>query len=347
MCSGPDFIMCGRKIAPIIFSLLLIGDGGCAGPQSSLNPAGEQASEISRLWWIFLGVMGFIYFLVVFFTFLAVRRHQNTLSPPDLQPDPDRERNLTIALGGFMSIIVIILFYFMVSDFLTGRKMRALTDPHPLRILITAHQWWWEVQYENEIPSNIVTTANEIHLPLGKAVRFDLQSPDVIHSFWAPNFDGKRDIVPGHPTSLWFRPTRMGTFYGQCAEFCGLQHAHMRFVILVETPEQFTNWLNAASQTARAPATEQEKHGEEVFLKGSCIVCHTISGTPARGTVGPDLTHLASRLMLGAGTLPNTRGHLGGWILDAPRIKPGVRMPQNSLSPADFQALLAYLGNLK
>jgi cytochrome c oxidase subunit 2 len=174
-----------------------------------------------------------------------------------------------------------------------------------------------------------------------------LQSVDVIHSFWSPNFDGKKDIVPGHPTSFWFRPIRTGTFYGQCGEFCGLQHAHMRFVVVVEPSEHFQDWLTAQSQAAQSPTNDIQKKGQHVFLNGNCIMCHTISGTPARGTVGPNLTHIASEQMLGAGTIPNTRGHLGGWILDAPKIKPGIVMPQNNLSPADFQALLAYLENLK
>jgi len=327
--------------------LLLVFVSGCSGNQSSLNAAGDQANSISHLWWIFCAVMSVIYTLVVLFAVIAVSRRTGEPDTPILSPNPKGERRLTIALGGFVGVTAAILLYFMVSDFAAGRDMRTLSDPNPLRILIKGHQWWWEVQYENDVSSNIVVTANEIHLPEGKAVQFDLQASDVIHSFWSPNFDGKKDLVPGHPTSLWFRPTRTGTFYGQCAEFCGLQHAHMRFTVVVEKPDAFQKWLTAQSQIAPSPATDLQKHGQQVFLHGTCIMCHTIAGTPARGTLGPDLTHLAGRQMIGAGTIPNTRGHLGGWILDAPRIKPGVRMPQNVLSPADFQALLAYLETLK
>jgi cytochrome c oxidase subunit 2 len=321
--------------------------GGCTGNQSVLNPAGDQAKDISRLWWLFCIVMTAIYLLVQMFFVWGFSKQAPKDAAPVLNSEPRRERKLTCFLGIFIGITAVILLVFMIDDFSTGLHTRKLDDPHPLRILVTGHQWWWEIQYEDDTPSNIVVTANEIHIPVGKAVQFDLQSVDVIHSFWSPNFDGKKDLVPGHPTGLWFRATKTGTFFGQCAEFCGLQHAHMRFEIVVDTPERFQGWLTAQNQSASSPADEIQKHGQQVFLNGSCILCHTISGTPARGTIGPDLSHLASRQMIGAGTIPNTRGHLGGWILDAPRIKPGTHMPQNNLSPADFQALLAYLESLK
>src|SRR5207248_1784087 len=149
----------------------------------------------------------------------------------------------------------------------------------------------------------------------------------------APNFQGKKDLVPGHPTTLSFRAEREGTFFGQCAEFCGAQHAHMRFVVVSEAPGKYQDWLQSQRQAGASPNSEQQKRGQTVFLTNSCALCHTIAGTPARGTVGPNLTHLASRPKLAAGTLPNLPGHLAGWVLDPQKIKPGVRMPQNSLSP--------------
>ncbi len=320
---------------------------GCSGNQSMLAPAGEQAGEISDLWWLFCIVMSVIYVLVVLFLVIAIARRRTTIAEPELKMDETRELRLSYIVGGLVALTITVLFVFMIRDFLTGQTMRTLNDPNPIRIQITAHQWWWNVQYENDTPSNQVTTANEIHLPIGKAVRFDLQSADVIHSFWAPNFDGKKDIVPGHPTSLLFRPTKLGTFYGQCGEFCGLQHAHMRLVLVVESSQDFQNWLTAQSQPAHAPDNEFVQRGQKVFLDGTCIMCHSVSGTPARATVGPDLSHVASRQMLAAGTIYNTKGHLGGWILDAPKIKPGVIMPQHNLSATDFQALLGYLESLK
>jgi cytochrome c oxidase subunit 2 len=338
----------GLSVPQLFFSLAaLILFAGCSGNQSALNPVADQARDISHLWWLFCIVMTVIYLLVQIFFVWGITKRAPKEAPPVLNSDVGRERKLTWLLGIFIGVTAIILLVFMINDFFTGQHMRKLDDPHPLRILVTGHQWWWEIQYEDDTPSNIVVTANEIHIPTGKAVQFDLQSADVIHSFWSPNFDGKKDLVPGHPTSLWFRATRTGNFFGQCAEFCGLQHAHMRFEIVVDTPERFQSWLSAQNQSAPSPANDLQKHGQQVFLNGSCILCHTISGTPARGTIGPDLSHLASRQMIAAGTLFNTRGHLGGWILDAPRIKPGTHMPQNNLSPSDFQALLAYLESLK
>lgn len=322
---------------------------GCSGNQSALNPAGQQASDINGLWWFYCIVMTAIYAIVLLLAEIGILRGhgQRTIAEPILHPDQKREKIVTRIVATAVVITVVILFVFMIRDFFTGRAMRALDDPHPLQIQVTGHQWWWEVQYENEVATNIVTTANEIHLPVGKAVEIGLQSADVIHSFWAPNLDGKKDLVPGHPTSFWFRARRTGTFYGQCAEFCGLQHAHMRLVIVVESPKEFQDWLTAQGTLARAPTTDEEKKGQHVFLSYNCVACHTITGTPARGTVGPDLSHLASRQMLAAGTLYNTRGHLAGWILDAQQIKPGVAMPQNTLDPGSLQALLAYLGNLQ
>jgi cytochrome c oxidase subunit 2 len=215
-----------------------------------------------------------------------------------------------------------------------------------LTIRVTGHQWWWEVQYQDPTPSQIVTTAAAIHIPVGRTVQFELRSADVIHSFWVPNLHGKRDLIPGHPTRIFLRADRPGTFRGQCAEYCGYQHAYMRFVVVAEPEGRFQDWLEAQRQPTADPATERQRRGQQVFLGTTCVLCHTIQGTPARGRVGPDLTHLGSRPLIG-GLLPNTRGHLAGWIVDPQRIKPGVRMPLNVVNPGDLDALLDYLESLK
>jgi cytochrome c oxidase subunit 2 len=321
---------------------------GCSGNQSALNTASTQARHISVLWWLFCGILSTIYLIVLIFLIAAtVRKQEPGLPPPILSPDPGLEKQKRRFIGAAVGMVVIILFVFLVGDFATGRTVHSLDDPNPLRIKITGHQWWWEVQYQDPMPSQMLTTANEIHVPVGRAVLFELQSPDVIHSFWAPNFHGKKDLVPGHPTTMWFRPEREGSFSGQCAEFCGAQHAHMRFVVVSETPAKFQSWLDAQRQSAVGPNTEQQKKGQSVFLSHSCVLCHTITGTPARGTAGPDLTHLASRPKLAAGTLPNLPGHLAGWVLDPQKIKPGAHMPQNSLGAEDLRNLLEYLESLK
>jgi cytochrome c oxidase subunit II len=175
----------------------------------------------------------------------------------------------------------------------------------------------------------------------------ELRSTDVIHSFWPPNLTGKRDLIPGKVNSLWFQADTPGVYRGQCAEFCGHQHAKMGFLVIADRPDSFATWLASQRDTASTPTTELTQRGQEVFLASSCVMCHTISGTPAGSRIGPDLTHLASRRTIAAGTLPNTRGNLAGWILNPQRIKPGTRMPPNQLNPADLQALLAYLESLK
>jgi len=184
-------------------------------------------------------------------------------------------------------------------------------------------------------------------VPVGKVVHVRLKSADVIHSFWIPNLCGKKDMVPGHDSEAYFRADRVGTYEGQCAEFCGLQHANMRLRVIAEPQDQFDLWLARARSPAEEPQTPLAVRGQQVFLHSSCVLCHTIAGTPAGGRNGPDLTHIASRTRIAAGTRPNVIGYLAGWIVDPQKIKPGVRMPQNQLAPQDLRALLEYLETLK
>jgi cytochrome c oxidase subunit 2 len=243
----------------------------------------------------------------------------------------------------------VILFVLLVSSFLTGRSLHSLAaaDPKPLTIDITGQQWWWQVKYENDVPSQMVTTANEIHIPVGRVVQFKLKSNDVIHSFWVPNLHGKTDLIPGHIAANWIRADRAGTYRGQCAEFCGYQHAHMGLIVVAESEEEFRNWYQTQLQSAIPPTTTQQARGQQVFLSSTCVMCHRIQGTDAGGAVGPDLTHLGSRQTIAAGTLENTRDNLAKWILDSQAIKPGNRMPPNPLNAEDLGALLDYLQSLK
>jgi cytochrome c oxidase subunit 2 len=215
-------------------------------------------------------------------------------------------------------------------------------------INVTGHQWWWEVEYQDlNAPTLRFRTANEIHIPVGRPVVLNVTSRDVIHSFWVPNLQGKRDLISGYTTSIWLQADRPGVYRGQCAEFCGYQHANMAVYVTAEEDAPFKGWLAAQREPSLEPSTDTARSGRDVFMRGSCPTCHTIRGTAAGGTVGPELTHLASRRTLAAGTLPNTAGHLGGWISDPQSVKPGVKMPPNKLSGDDFQALLAYLEGLK
>jgi cytochrome c oxidase subunit II len=241
----------------------------------------------------------------------------------------------------------IILFVFLMLDLSVGRAITSNPGPEALQVRVTGHQWWWEVQYRDSLPQNWATTANEIHIPVGRPVVFELRSTDVIHSLWPPNLNGKRDLIPGNENSIWFQADSPGVYRGQCAEFCGHQHAKMGFLIVADPPDSFRTWLARQRDTAMTPTDTVALRGQEVFLSSSCVMCHTISGTPAGSRIGPDLTHLASRRTIAAGTLPNTRGNLAGWIVNPQAIKPGVRMPATSLDSDDLQALLTYLESLK
>ncbi len=320
--------------------------------QSALNPATAEAAHIYHLWRIFFWVMVAIFVLVAIVLFVAILRNSSRVpddSRLDLiaQPTPISEKRATNVVSALVIVTVLILFALLIADFFTGNAIYATPDPNALSIKITGHQWWWEVQYQNPQPSEVMMTANEIHVPVGRPVKLELQSSDVIHSFWVPNIHGKKDLVPGHPTTTWFIANRAGEFRGQCAEYCGEQHAHMRLVFVAQSRDAFSDWLDAQKKSASEPSTESQQRGREVFLKSQCVMCHTIQGTNARATLGPDLTHIGSREMIGAGELPNTRGYLAGWILNASALKPGARMPANQLSPDDLNALVDYLESLK
>jgi cytochrome c oxidase subunit 2 len=169
----------------------------------------------------------------------------------------------------------------------------------------------------------------------------------VIHSFWAPNLGGKRDLLPGYSSAYWFQVDKPGIYHGQCAEFCGLQHAHMGFSVVAESPENFAAWKSQQIESAAEPTDAERIRGREVFLTHSCVLCHTIQGTAAASRFGPDLTHVGGRQMIAAESLSNTTGSLAGWISDPQHVKPGNKMPANPLPPGDLQALVAYLHGLQ
>jgi cytochrome c oxidase subunit 2 len=218
---------------------------------------------------------------------------------------------------------------------------------HMLTIEVTGHQWWWEGTYSDPSVRGRFTTANEFHIPVGQPVLFVLNADDVIHSFWVPNLAGKKDLVPGRTQSWWFQADTPGVYRGQCAEFCGYQHAKMALFVVAEPPARYTQWAQASLSQAVPPSDPQAIRGQQVFMRGSCALCHNIEGTPAASHAGPDLTHLASRRTIAAGTIRNTRGNLAGWIIDPQRIKPGAHMPPNHMSSTDLEALLTYLQSLK
>jgi cytochrome c oxidase subunit II len=317
---------------------------------SVLEPAGPQAGEIENLWWFYFSISAFVWLAVIVFLILAVwraRRQQAENPPPaDHRPGSVSERPLLISVSTAIGLTVILLFVLLLRDFFTGQRLQPSNASNALTIRLTGLQWWWRAEYQNPLPQNVFETANEIHVPVGRPIQLLLQSNDVIHSFWMPQFQGKKDMVPGHPTSLWFQVDRPGTYYGQCAEFCGYQHAHMRLTVVAESPEKFAQWQDAQRASAQEPTTDSQRHGRDVFLQTTCVMCHTIQGTPARSRVGPPLTHFAGNQRLGAGAFENTREHLRQWIRDPQSMKPGVRMPQHTLATDDLNALLDYLQSL-
>jgi cytochrome c oxidase subunit 2 len=322
------------------------------GAQSALHPAGPQGERFLSLWWLALVIATVVFVLVVIFLLVATlrRREERGALEPTVAPELSRERALGRAVSVAVALTVVILFVWLAADVRTGRaytSLHAAGARAPIAIAVIGHQWWWEVQYPDTDPSRRVVTANEIHIPVGRPVVLTLSSTDVIHSFWAPNLGGKRDLLPGYITTTWFQADRAGAYRAQCAEFCGHQHAHMALLVVAEPAERFQAWLAAQRRPAAPPTDSLRARGARVFLGAQCVMCHQISGTPAGGQTAPDLTHFGSRRTIAAGTLPNTRGNLAGWIVDPQGIKPGALMPQNPLAPDELQALIAYLEGLE
>ena len=343
------------KLKSVKLTALFLGAGlllaACGGRQSAVDAAGIQADRLESLWWTFFAVTAVVYVVVMILLIIAwiKTRKVNEEERPDVVPDPGRERRAKTVVSGALVITVITLFVLMVTSFRAGRAINSLSETPPdLSIKVTGHQWWWEIQYSDDVtPANNVTTANELHVPVGRTVKIMLQSNDVIHSLWMPNFHGKKDLIPIYPTTFYFNAEKPGNYWGQCAEFCGYQHAKMRLVITAESPEDFQKWIDAGRQTPPIPTDTVRKRGEEIFTTSVCAQCHTIQGTGAGGRVGPDLTHIASRPYIGAGAMVNTSDNLANWILDPQKIKPGIKMPQSQFSDEDLNALVTYLESLK
>jgi cytochrome c oxidase subunit 2 len=312
---------------------------------SALNPSSPQTRLIDGLWDAMYLTSIVVFVLVVVALLWGAFRRRTADTPAPTRPEG--ERGLKTAVAVATGLTGLILFGFLVSDVSVGRQLTKNPGNQALQLRVTGHQWWWEVQYRDSIAQNWVTTANEIHVPVGRPVALELRSTDVIHSFWPPSLSQKRDLIPGDVNSLWFQADSPGVYRGQCAEYCGLQHAKMAFLVIADRPAEFATWLERQRDTALTPTDSVTRRGQEVFLASSCVMCHAISGTPAGSRIGPDLTHLASRMTIASGTLPNTRGNLAGWILNPQTIKPGTRMPANQFNPDDLQALLTYLESLK
>ena len=316
---------------------------------SIFDTAGTQAEHIARLAWLLIIVSATTYLLVLIATGIAVRRARARRLREELADTrPETESRLTRVVGIATVATTLILLGYVTATARTGKAIAWPTRARqPLTVEVTGHQWWWQFRYRDTVPSNWLTTSNELHIPVGRPVRVILLSNDVIHSFWIPELHGKQDVIPGHRNTTWIQADRPGEWKARCAEFCGFQHAKMAFDVVAESPARFNQWYVSQLAAAQPPADSSAERGHDVFMQRTCIMCHTISGTQAGSSVGPELSHIASRPSIAAGTLPNTRENLARWILNPQLIKPGVRMPPNALSPADMSALLDYLETLK
>jgi cytochrome c oxidase subunit 2 len=287
-------------------------------------------------------VVATIVYLIVLATTIWVVRRRNAFREDTVAA---REQSAAHVVKWAVAVTAAILLVTVVYDFSVASGMMPHSPP-ALSIRVTGHQWWWEIEYEDTLPSNRFKVANEIHIPVGQPVLVKLDAADVIHSFWIPNLNGKKDLIPGHYNETWLRADRPGIYRGQCAEFCGAEHAKMVIFVVADPPAKFAAWLAHQRLPAALPTDSITARGQFVFESGTCASCHTIASTRANGHLGPNLTHLASRSTIASGTLKNSRGNLSGWILDPQTLKPGAKMPANELSASDLHALVAYLETL-
>lgn len=318
--------------------------GGC-GPFSILDAAGLQSSWLATLGWILIVLMSLVTVVMAVLVVWGVLRRRGRLDEHLSISDQSGKR--WILYGGVAVPVVVLTTLFGVT-LVTLDSFPAESARKPvLTIAVRAHQWWWEATYQFSDPSLSFSTANELHIPVGRPVRVELQSADVIHSFWVPRLHGKMDVIPGQTNALVLEAKQAGTYRGLCAEYCGAQHARMRFEVVAEAPGGFRDWAARQRRPAVAPSTDRLVKGREAFETHACAMCHRIRGTKARGGIAPDLTHFGSRETI-AGVMPNTRARLQAWIVNAQGFKPGARMP--SLEQFDgetLNALAAYLESLE
>lgn len=310
-----------------------------AGTQSAFDTGGDHAVRIEAIAWVLFAGGGVIFIAVVLLALLAL------FGAPRPRAALGRQ---ALIIGGGIVFPVVVLTALLVYTFAAASAMVRDDIPPSIRIEVTGEMWWWRVRYLQEDGTTMVETANEIRLPAGQVVEFLLTTPDIIHSFWVPGLAGKMDMIPGHVNRLRVTPQALGTYRGQCAEYCGAQHANMALQAIVHTPDQFRTWLSEQQKPAAEPANPQLQQGRQLFLANRCGLCHTIRGTAATGTAGPDLTHVGSRLGLAAATLPNGAGALAAWITGTQHVKPDSKMPSfRQFSPEELHALAAYLESLQ
>ena len=336
------------RVTPLLLSVLPLSACDYQNYQSVYGNAAAEVQRFNILFVIFLIICTIMYVLVIAFLITGILRRRraeaNVVETGRHHESDPLMRTGLIAWGALVGTGLIGL---AIASFFTDRSMANAAAHEKLSITLTGNQWWWDVQYNSADASKTLRTANELHLPVGIPVRIILHSNDVIHSFWVPSLAGKQDLIPGRESDITIVPKKIGIYRGQCAEFCGTQHAHMALVVNVDSYADFLKWWHHQLEPAAIPTSPLAQAGYNYMITGPCAACHNIGGTPAGGRVGPDLTHLASRRSIAAGTMPMSTGNLYGWVEDPQSIKPGNHMPTIGLEPKDLHAVVAYLETLK
>jgi cytochrome c oxidase subunit II len=317
---------------------------GAAGePMSALRADGLMSARILPLTWGLLFVSAAVVVIIAALVLVGVLLRGRTGAVAEA-PLVGGEPHGWVSIGVVLSTVVLAALVVWTS--FTMAKIANPPSAPALSIEVIGHQWWWEFVYLNDDPSKIFTTANEVHIPVGKPVRFALDGADVIHTFWVPSLGGKTQMIPGQTNLTWLEADRPGVYRGQCSQYCGEQHAHMILEVFADRPDAFETWRQSQLRAASAPSSDETRLGEQRFIE-RCGACHTVRGTRAAGRVGPDLTHLMSRTTIAAGLLPNNPGFLSGWIASPQALKPDALMPDPELSGHDLAGIRSFLLTLK
>jgi cytochrome c oxidase subunit II len=333
----------GLAAAALLAPTLL---AGCGGRQDTLDPHSHASADIANLFWVMTAVaFGGLALVTALLVWAWVRRGTRGFGsdPDDPHPGEKPAWFVVVGMGVVFPLTVIVALFIVANGAIISVTQAPAASSTAMTVKAIGHEWYWEFRY----PGTKAVTAGEMHIPVDTRINLVGTTADVIHSFWVPELNRKIDTIPGRNNRILLYANKTGVYRGQCAEFCGLQHTHMGMLVFVQTKAQFEAWLRRQAAPAAKPTTPAARRGEQVFLNGACSSCHAIRGTSARGFVGPDLTHLASRTTLGSVTIPNSRSYLARWIVDSQHYKPGNQMPNFHLPASQLGPLVDYLESLR